>query len=109
MANTFVPHTITLKGKPVEINSPWVMGILNVTPDSFYGNSRCNEEAVIVERIHKIIDEGGKIIDIGDIRRARVPTKFLPKRNIVVCRQDLRLSSAKHPMPLCRLTPFAPM
>ena len=65
MANTFVPHTITLKGKPVEINSPWVMGILNVTPDSFYGNSRCNEEAIIVERIHQIIDEGGKIIDIG--------------------------------------------
>ena len=65
MANTFVPHTITLKGEPVEINYPWVMGILNVTPDSFYGNSRCNEEAVIVERIHQIIDEGGKIIDIG--------------------------------------------
>ena len=65
MANTFVPHTITLKGKPVEINSPWLMGILNVTPDSFYGCSRCNEEAVIVKRIHQIIDEGGKIIDIG--------------------------------------------
>lgn len=65
MANTFVPHTITLKGSPVEINIPWVMGILNVTPDSFYGNSRYNEEGIITERVHQIIAEGGKIIDIG--------------------------------------------
>lgn len=65
MANTFVPHIITLKGKPVEISEPWVMGIINITPDSFYDKSRYNYEADIVKRIHQIIEEGAKIIDIG--------------------------------------------
>lgn len=41
------------------------MGILNVTPDSFYSGSRCQGDEVIASRVHQIIDEGGKIIDIG--------------------------------------------
>jgi dihydropteroate synthase len=41
------------------------MGILNVTPDSFYAGSRCKDERAIVERIETILDEGGVFIDIG--------------------------------------------
>ena len=44
---------------------PQVMGILNVTPDSFYAGSRMQNETEIVARVHQIIDEGGNIIDIG--------------------------------------------
>lgn len=61
----FTPYSITLRGSIVNINEPWVMGILNLTPDSFYGNSRCNESDKIEKRVIQIIQEGAKIIDIG--------------------------------------------
>ena len=45
--------------------SPCVMGIINVTPDSFYEASRVQEQSVLRERVRKILDEGGAIIDVG--------------------------------------------
>ena len=61
----FTPYHLTLRGSIVNINEPWVMGILNLTPDSFYSNSRCNELALIEQRVYQIIAEGARIIDIG--------------------------------------------
>ena len=49
----------------MEVDSPVVMGILNVTPDSFYSGSRCTGEEAVRRRVRQIIDEGGRIIDIG--------------------------------------------
>ena len=63
--NDFIPYSITLRGSLVTIIEPWVMGILNVTPDSFFGDSRCEEKEKITRRIQQIIEEGAKIIDIG--------------------------------------------
>lgn len=48
-----------------EISIPQVMGILNITPDSFYEGSRKQSEREIAERTHQIIAEGGSIIDVG--------------------------------------------
>lgn len=45
--------------------SPCVMGIINVTPDSFYEASRVQEESALRERVRQILDEGGAIIDVG--------------------------------------------
>lgn len=45
--------------------SPCVMGIINVTPDSFYEASRVEEESALRERVCQILDEGGAIIDVG--------------------------------------------
>lgn len=63
-----IPPKITLrsKGKLLLLEEPWVMGILNVTPDSFFSGSRVQkkgDEAVL--RAEKMILEGAKIIDIG--------------------------------------------
>lgn len=41
------------------------MGILNVTPDSFYASSRINEAGAVVARARQILDEGGRIVDVG--------------------------------------------
>lgn len=49
----------------LSLATPRVMGILNVTPDSFYDGSRCPEKAEITERVHTIVREGADIIDIG--------------------------------------------
>ena len=56
---------INANGRLMDLSHPQVMGILNVTPDSFYAGSRKQNETEIVARVHQIIDEGGNIIDIG--------------------------------------------
>lgn len=57
--------SLNLNGKLYELSSPKVMGILNVTPDSFYAGSRKQTEEDIKSRCREIIEEGGDIIDIG--------------------------------------------
>ena len=58
-------YTINIKGRLVDLGTPQVMGILNVTPDSFYSGSRKQTEGEIANRANQIIAEGGSIIDVG--------------------------------------------
>lgn len=58
-------YTILTNGHLLDLSVPKVMGILNVTPDSFYAESRKQEEHEISSRIDQILTEGGDIIDIG--------------------------------------------
>lgn len=57
--------SLNLNGKLYELSSPKVMGILNITPDSFYAGSRKQTEEDIKARCKQIIEEGGDIIDVG--------------------------------------------
>lgn len=57
--------SINLNGRLLSLKSPVVMGILNVTPDSFYAGSRQADEAAVAQRIETILAEGGAIVDIG--------------------------------------------
>lgn len=57
--------TINLKGQLFDFSQPAVMGILNVTPDSFYAGSRKQTEREIDARITQILHEGGRLIDVG--------------------------------------------
>ena len=56
---------INVGGRLMDLSRPQVMGILNVTPDSFYGASRHTTEEGIAERVRQIVEEGATIIDIG--------------------------------------------
>ncbi len=47
------------------LSTPWVMGILNITPDSFYKESRITEPLEALERAEHMLNQGAKIIDIG--------------------------------------------
>lgn len=58
-------YTINVKGRLMDLSTPQVMGILNVTPDSFYSGSRKQTEMEIAQRANQIIEEGGSIIDVG--------------------------------------------
>lgn len=58
-------RTINVNGQLMELQSPQVMGILNITPDSFYAGSRKQTEADILSRTRQILEEGASIIDIG--------------------------------------------
>ena len=59
------PTCINVKGRLLDLTTPQVMGILNVTPDSFYSGSRMQTQEEIAVRVRQIIDEGASIIDIG--------------------------------------------
>ena len=60
-----LPRYINVNGSLLDLSQPRVMGILNVTPDSFYAGSRTQTEAEIVRRVKQIVSEGAAIIDIG--------------------------------------------
>ncbi|MBO4813558.1 MAG: dihydropteroate synthase [Muribaculaceae bacterium] len=61
----FKSYSINVKGELKEITQPWVMGILNVTPDSFYAGSRCDMTEKIEHRVTEMVEEGADVIDIG--------------------------------------------
>jgi dihydropteroate synthase len=58
-------QTIRVKGRILRLDEPWIMGILNATPDSFYEESRTLDVAVCFERVAEMIAMGATIIDIG--------------------------------------------
>ena len=59
------PLYINANGRLIDLSEPQVMGILNVTPDSFYAGSRGVTERYILDRLQQILDEGASIVDIG--------------------------------------------
>ena len=56
---------INVGGELMDLSVPRVMGILNVTPDSFYADSRQQSEQQIAARTEQILSEGADLIDIG--------------------------------------------
>ena len=58
-------YTINIKGRLMDLSEPQVMGILNVTPDSFFAGSRSQTEREIAERAQQIVSQGAAIIDVG--------------------------------------------
>ena len=57
--------TINCRGRLVDLDSPKVMGILNITPDSFYSGSRVAGESLLLEQAGKMLKEGASFLDIG--------------------------------------------
>ncbi|RHE92528.1 dihydropteroate synthase [Bacteroides intestinalis] len=62
---TLFSKYINVNGSLLDLSVPCVMGILNITPDSFYAGSRMQTETEIAARAQQILDEGAGIIDIG--------------------------------------------
>lgn len=71
--------TINIKGELIDLSNPLVMGIVNITPDSFYDKSRKNTESDIINRVCQIIEEGGRIVDIG-AQSSNPQSKFLSSK-----------------------------
>ena len=58
-------YTINVSGRLIDLSHPQVMGILNVTPDSFFADSRKQTEEEIAKRAEQILEEGAAMIDVG--------------------------------------------
>ena len=65
MMQPFKSYSLNLKGRLVTIDRPWVMGIINITPDSFYSGSRVNDEQTLVERVRQMLADGADVLDVG--------------------------------------------
>jgi dihydropteroate synthase len=59
------PRYINIAGKLLDLNTPKVMGILNITPDSFYSGSRFDTDLKITSAAVKMLDDGADILDVG--------------------------------------------
>lgn len=57
--------SINIRGQLFDLSAPQVMGILNVTPDSFYAPSRISGDEAVKARVRQIRDEGASMIDVG--------------------------------------------
>ncbi len=57
--------TLRIKNKLISLQKPIVMGILNVTPDSFYEGSRISNDSAILKKASQMLEEGATILDIG--------------------------------------------
>ena len=79
----FKKSSLNCKGKLVDISTPLVMGILNVTPDSFFDGNRYTVAAKIKARVSVMLDEGVDIIDIGG-------ASSRPKAKIISEKEELK-------------------
>lgn len=68
-ANKFLKRksTINLNGRLIDLAKPVVMGIMNVTPDSFFDGGKYKTEKKVINRAEEILEQGGTIIDIGAV------------------------------------------
>ena len=61
----YKPYSLNLRGRLVTLERPWVMGIVNITPDSFYRGSRVTDEQTLIERVSQMLDAGADVLDLG--------------------------------------------
>lgn len=57
--------TLNIRGKIYVLEHPWIMGIINLTPDSFYQGSRISDEMELLGTVEKMLEDGADIIDLG--------------------------------------------
>ena len=90
-------YTINANGQLIDLGTPQVMGILNVTPDSFYSGSRKQTETEIAERVEQILAEGGQMIDIGAYSSRPNADDVSTKEEMERLRRGLRILREKAP------------
>ena len=98
--------TINIKGQLLDLSTPQVMGILNVTPDSFYSASRMQTEQEIAEQVQQIIDEGASIIDIGAYSSRPNAVHISPNEEMDRLRMGLKIINRYHPEAIVSVDTF---
>lgn len=91
------PIYMNVKGRLLDLSTPQVMGILNVTPDSFYSDSRMQTEKDIADRAQQIIDEGASIIDIGAYSSRENAEHISAEEEMNRLRTGLEILNRNHP------------
>lgn len=90
-------HTLNLRGKLYSLCEPKIMGILNVTPDSFYAESRTSDEEHIAARVQQLMDDGADMIDIGGYSSRSGADDVSPEEEMNRLRRGLRVVRHLYP------------
>lgn len=90
-------HTLNLRGKLYSLREPKIMGILNVTPDSFYAESRTSDEEHIAARVQQLMDDGADMIDIGGYSSRAGADDVSPEEEMNRLRRGLRVVRRLYP------------
>ena len=101
-------NTISANGKLIDLSAPQVMGILNVTPDSFYAGSRKQSEKEIAERADQIISEGGSMIDIGAFSTRPGAAQVSAEEEMERMRRALKIVRGVQPDAVLSIDTFRP-
>ena len=106
MMKSTSPIYINVKGQLLDLSIPLVMGILNVTPDSFYAGSRMQTEEDIAARARQIIDEGAAIIDIGAYSSRSNAEHISAEEEMNRLRTGLEILNRNHPEAIISVDTF---
>ena len=101
-------YTINIHGRLMDLSLPQVMGILNVTPDSFYAASRRQTEQEIAERSSQIVAEGGTIIDVGACSTRPGAQEVSEAEEMERLRFGLNIVRREHPDSVISVDTFRP-
>ena len=99
-------HTLNLRGKLYSLCEPKIMGILNVTPDSFYAESRTSDEEHIAARVQQLMDDGADMIDIGGYSSRSGADDVSPEEEMNRLRRGLRVVRRLYPEVLVSVDTF---
>ena len=97
---------INVNGSLLDLSGPCVMGILNITPDSFYAGSRMQTEEDIAARARQIIDEGAAIIDIGAYSSRPNAEHISAEEEMNRLRTGLEILNRNHPEAIISVDTF---
>ena len=95
-------YTLNCKGRLLVIEKPIVMGILNITPDSFYSGSRIENKESILNKAEQMLNEGATILDIGGQSTRPGSTRLSAKEELEKVLPAIQL--IKHQFPSCFLS-----
>jgi len=101
-----IQYTINVKGDLLDLSQPHVMGILNVTPDSFFSGSRKQTEKEISERADQILSEGASIIDVGAYSTRPGGAFVSEEEEISRMRHGLEIVRRSHPNAIVSVDTF---
>ena len=101
-------YCINVRGQLMDLAEPQVMGILNVTPDSFYSESRAQTEREIVVRAHELMKQGASIIDIGACSTRPGSTLASEEEEMQRLRLGLRTVRSEMPEAVLSIDTFRP-
>ena len=102
----YIPYTLDLRGKGFKLSQPKVMGILNVTPDSFYTESRKQTDYEIETRIRQMMEEGADILDIGAYSSRPFADDVSPEKEMQRLRQGLSILRKLYPEAIVSVDTF---
>lgn len=97
---------INVNGYLLDLSTPQVMGILNITPDSFFSGSRMQTEADIADRARQILDEGAAIIDIGAYSSRPDAEHITAEEEMKRLRKGLDVINRNHPDAILSIDTF---